>query len=116
MLGLALLLAWAGLGARLFEVQVVRASEFAEMGLGQRMTRKTLAPDRGTIFDREGEPLAMTVEARTIYAVPGLVTDPVYATQMVSAYTGKSVEPMRAAIEKGGNFAYLARQIGRAHV
>jgi len=111
LLGLVLLLAWAGLGARLFEVQVVRASEFAELGLGQRMTRKTLAPDRGTIFDRDGEPLAMTVEARTIYAVPALLADAVYATQMVSAYTGKPVEPMRNAIEKGGNFAYMARQI-----
>lgn len=110
-LGLVLLVGWAGLGYRLFEVQVVRAAEFAEMGLGQRMTRKTLAPDRGTIFDRDGEPLAMTVEARTIYAVPNLLSDAVYATQMVSAYTGKPVEPMRNAVEKGGNFAYLARQV-----
>ncbi len=110
-LGLVLLVGWAGLGYRLFEVQVVRAAEFAEMGLGQRMTRKTLAPDRGTIFDRDGEPLAMTVEARTIYAVPNLMTDVVYATQMVSAYTGRPVEPMRSAVEKGGNFAYLARQV-----
>ncbi len=111
LLGISLVVAWTLLGFRLFEVQVVRASDYAEMGRGQRTTRKVLAPDRGTIFDRSGEPLAMTVEAETLYAVPSLLTDSVYATQMVSAYTGKAVEPMRAAIAKGGNFAYLARQI-----
>ncbi|NIR40424.1 MAG: hypothetical protein GWN07_31820, partial [Actinobacteria bacterium] len=41
-----LLLAWAGMGYRLVEVQVVRAAEFEELGLDQRLTRRSLAPDR----------------------------------------------------------------------
>ena len=74
--GIALIVAWAAIGVRLFQVQVVRADELAAMGLDQRLTVKELAADRGNIFDREGRELAITVDATTIYANPQQVTAP----------------------------------------
>lgn len=106
-----LLAVWGGLGYRLFDVQVVRADEFREMGLEQRLTRQTLAPDRGTIFDRAGNPLAMTIEARTLYAIAEEVEDPVFTARQVAAVTGKDWETLRDRLVGASGFVYLARQV-----
>jgi cell division protein FtsI (penicillin-binding protein 3) len=109
--GVLILAVWLGLGYRLFLVQVVQAAEYEQQGLDQRLTRKTIAPVRGTMFDRNGNPLAMTVEAVSIYVVPDLVEDPVYTAQQVAAITGSNWEPMYERILKGGQFAYMVRQV-----
>ena len=62
MVGVALTLAWLGVGYRLVVVQGTRAEEYAAQGLGQRLHTETLAADRGTIFDAEGRELALTVD------------------------------------------------------
>jgi len=115
LLGFVLVVSWLGLGYRLFQVQVVRADEFQEGGLIQRLETRTLAPDRGTIFDRNGDPVAMTIEADSIWVVPALVSDPVYTAQSVAAITGRDWEVGHQAIlrgiEKGTRFVYLARQV-----
>lgn len=114
-LGVVLIGAWIGLGYRLFQVQVVRAAEFQEMGLDQRLESRTLAPDRGTIFDRNGDPLAMTIEAESVWVVPQQVDDPVYTAQQVAAVTGRNWEIGHEAIlrarENGTRFVFLARQV-----
>ncbi len=110
-MGLAFALAWVGLGYRLFEVQVVRAGEYAEKGLAQRLTRRTVAPTRGKIFDRNGDPLAMTVDAKSIYAVPDQVADPLLTAQQVAVLTGGDTATLLDALESGRDFVYLARQV-----
>lgn len=110
-LGLTFVLAWVALGYRLFEVQVVRASEYAEKGLAQRLTRRTVAPTRGKIFDRNGDPLAMTVEAKSIYAVPDQIADPLLTAQQVAVLTGGDTATLLDALQSGKDFVYLARQV-----
>ncbi|MFP5331855.1 MAG: peptidoglycan D,D-transpeptidase FtsI family protein [Acidimicrobiia bacterium] len=115
LLGFVLVASWVGLGYRLFQVQVVQAEEFQEGGLTQRLETRTLAPDRGTIFDRNGDPLAMTIEADSIWVVPQQVEDPVYTAQSIAALTGRDWEVLRSAIQRGldsgTRFVYLARQV-----
>lgn len=102
---------WVGLGYRLFQVQVVQAAELSDRGLDQRLTSIKTPPDRGTIFDRNGDPLAITIEALTIIADPRLVDNPVYTAQQVAGLVGKPWEPLLAQIENGGSFRYLVRQL-----
>jgi cell division protein FtsI/penicillin-binding protein 2 len=106
-----LLSVWLGLGYRLFEVQVVRADEYREMGLNQRLTREVLAPDRGTIFDRDGNPLAMTIDSQTLYAMSDEVEDPTFVAQQVAAVTGRDWRVLRERLIQGDGFVYLARQV-----
>src|SRR5690606_41879581 len=84
---------------RLVQVQVVQAAELRERGLDQRLGERELAPDRGRIYDRNGDLLAMTVEAETIYAVPDLVTEPLYIAQQVGGMLGVDQEKLLAALE-----------------
>ena len=110
-IALAFLVAWGGLGYRLFQVQVVQAADFADRSLDQRLTSIETPPDRGTIFDRNGDPLAITIEAQSIIADPRLVENVVFTAQQVAAVSGGDWEKMLSEIEKGGSFRYLVRQL-----
>ncbi|HEU0089774.1 MAG TPA: penicillin-binding protein 2 [Pseudonocardiaceae bacterium] len=71
LLGRALLvLALLAAGLRLVAVQGLRADELSAQAAGQRTTLQMLPAVRGTITDRNGTPLAFSVEARALYAQP----------------------------------------------
>lgn len=110
-LGLGLVLAWLGMGYRLLHVQVVEAAELQERGLDQRLVERELAPERGRIYDRNGDLLAMAVDAETVYAVPDLVTEPVYIAQQVGGLVGADSEELLEQLRSDKDFVYLKRQV-----
>lgn len=110
-LGSFLALAWLGMGYRLVQVQVVQAAELRERGLEQRLVERPLPADRGRIYDRNGDLLAMAVDAETIYAVPGLVTEPVYVAQQAGGLLGVDVDALLARLESDKDFVYVKRQV-----
>ncbi|MGA7272889.1 MAG: penicillin-binding protein 2 [Acidimicrobiia bacterium] len=109
--GSILLLAWLGMGYRLFQVQVVQAADLRQRGLSQRLVERPLPAARGRIYDRNGDLLAMAVEAETIYAVPGLVTEPMYVAQQVGGLVGADPDQLLARLQSNKDFVYLKRQV-----
>ncbi|MEL7668478.1 MAG: penicillin-binding protein 2, partial [Actinomycetota bacterium] len=84
-----LLVGLAVVAARLVYVQVVKGPEYAEAASSQRTRDITISPERGFIYDREGEVLAESMEARTIYAVPDAIKDkPAAAAAIANAIGG----------------------------
>ncbi|MGI6514101.1 MAG: stage V sporulation protein D [Syntrophomonadaceae bacterium] len=61
------------LAGRFFWLQVVRGDELAERALDNRMREITLKAKRGTIFDRNGRELAISVSTDSVYAVPAQI-------------------------------------------
>lgn len=114
MVGLALTLAWMGVGYRLVVVQGTRAEEYAARGLDQRLHTETLAADRGTIFDAEGRELALTVDSVTVYANPAEVTDPAVEARYLASLTGQDPGDVEALLAAEGTFVYVARQLDPA--
>ncbi len=111
LLGLCLAVAWLGMGIRLYQVQVLNASQLAEAGVGQRQTEKVLLPQRGNIFDRNGDPMAMTVDSRSIYLRPAEITEPLYVAQQVGGLLGVPSEALLDSIGSGEQFVYVKRQV-----
>lgn len=73
---LAIFLFWGLLiVGRLVWLQVIRHSEWAERAARQQERTFTVAPRRGVLYDRDLHPLAMTVIADSIYAVPSEIGD-----------------------------------------
>ena len=69
--GLLVVLVLLGLiGVRLVWLQGVQGAAYAEDAIEQRTKTFDLAAPRGTISDRTGQALAMSVDARAIYAEP----------------------------------------------
>lgn len=102
------------LAVRLVWVQVVVADELAQRARDQRMTSIELSPRRGTIYDREGEPLAISVEAPSVFASPRLIKDPEQAARVLASVLGGSVRDYERTLKSDAGFIYIARTVDRA--
>lgn len=110
-IGLVVVFAWLGMGYRLFEIQVVRADELANEGLSQRLVTREMAPQRGKIFDRNGNLLAMTVEAQSLFAVPKQVTEPLWVAQQIGGLLGVDSDELYHRLTSDKDFVYVKRQV-----
>ncbi|MBN2247830.1 MAG: penicillin-binding protein 2 [Coriobacteriia bacterium] len=99
------------MAGRLVYVQVVQGPEYAEAAAQQRMRDITINPERGFIYDREGEVLAESMEARTIYAVPGAVEDKAGAAAAIANAIGGSAVDYEEKLSRDSNFVYIARKV-----
>lgn len=111
--------------AQLVRVQVVDAPGYADLSASQRARVIELAGERGRIYDRDGDVLATTVQAATIYADPrafrpretpdGLIVPPAADAATVAAQLApvlaRDAADIAAALTGDGHFAYLARQL-----
>ena len=67
------------IGIRLLHLQVLGRSYYEHQGTRQSERTINLDPRRGPILDRSGHPLAVSVDAESLYAVPQDVTKPAAA-------------------------------------
>jgi len=111
LIGFVVVAAWLGMGYRLFEIQVVRADELAEKGLSQRLVTREMAPQRGKIYDRKGNLLAMTVESQSIFAVPDQVTEPLWVAQQIGGLLGVDPDTLHERLRSDLDFVYIKRQV-----
>jgi cell division protein FtsI (penicillin-binding protein 3) len=101
-------------GARLAWLQAVQAGELRKTAEKQRLRDIVLPARRGSIFDREGEPLAVTNDAKTIYVVPSQIQDATATAHAVARTLGGDVKEYEARLHRDGSFAYLARKVDLA--
>lgn len=109
---------FAALGIRLIELQITEGAAFAESGLATRLQTVTLPAARGAIYDRNGDVLVHSVEARLVYADPELVRDPQRVAQTLQSYLGvpasELLERMRPRLLEDGRpsrYQRLARGV-----
>jgi cell division protein FtsI (penicillin-binding protein 3) len=69
----ALVVALVATGLKLVQVQGLQAAELSAQAAHQRTTVQTLPAERGTITDRNGTPLAFSVQAMALYAQPNRI-------------------------------------------
>jgi cell division protein FtsI (penicillin-binding protein 3) len=79
---------FAVIGGRLVELQLIDARGYAAQGLAERLQRVPVAAPRGAIYDRTGAVLVHSVEARYVYADPGLIDNPDQAADALSPLLG----------------------------
>ncbi|WKZ83003.1 MAG: penicillin-binding protein 2 [Acidimicrobiia bacterium] len=113
-IGVVLVVMWTLVGYRLTVVQGAQAETFAARGLDQRLDRQTLAADRGTIFDRDGRELAVTVDSVTIYANPREIADPAAVAETLAPLVGRHRTDLERDLSQDGEFVYVARQLDLA--
>jgi cell division protein FtsI (penicillin-binding protein 3) len=112
-INLAALILLIGLGViayRLVDLQIVRAERFQRIAEEQRYQLTNLNPHRGCILDRDGEVLAISKEAYSIYATPYLVEDAELTAAELSAVLGESRQELEEKLRSPGGFVYLARK------
>ncbi len=109
--GLIFVLAWAGIGYRLFQVQGAKAAGYAQLGFDQRVRHETIQAKRGTIYDRDGLELAVTVYGNALVADPSLVEEPEEAAAILAPIVGADYVELIQRLEGDGRFTYVARRL-----
>ena len=113
-LGVVFVVAWGGIGYRLFQVQGADAAELAERGFNQRVRHEEILPKRGTIYDRDGVELAVTVYGSSLVADPLLVDDPAQAAALLAPLLGENLADLTIKLGREGRYVLLARGLEHA--
>lgn len=106
-----LILAMAAIVVRLSVLQVSQAGEYRTRALDQRVRTVELPAARGAILDANGHPLAISLEARDIYADPRYVTDAWGEAAKLAPLLGVDVRELVKRLTSGTTFYYVARQV-----
>lgn len=92
------------ISGRLFFLQVYRHSELAEVAKRQSVRLVPSVSRRGTIYDRNGRELAISLEVSSIFAQPSQVEDPKRTTAALSAALNLSAKKMLAQLQTKKSF------------
>ena len=98
---------------RLVFLQVIVADEYSAQASQLRTTGLTMEPRRGTIYDRNGHILAISVEATTVYANPSEVTEPNSTARSIAEVLGGTASDYTESLSESTSptFAYVARKV-----
>jgi len=113
-MNLAALVLLLGLGLiayRLVDLQVVKADRFKGIAEEQRYQLTDLNPRRGCILDREGEVLAISKEAYSVYATPYLIEDAQLTAAELSLVLQEPREELEERLRSDGGFVYIERKV-----
>lgn len=92
-------------------LQVFRSQDLSEQAEARRTNSVTLLAKRGTIYDRNGNVLAMNEDCYDVYCNPQEVNAPSAEALIVADHLGGDAKTYREALRKDGTtFSYVARQ------
>lgn len=107
-------LAFGAMGLRLFTLQIIESKAYAGIAARQRERVIAFPARRGAIFDRNGAPLAISVDLPTVYADPATVDDPTGEAEKLAPILGQDVAELTDKLQgvlPGSRFEYIARQV-----
>ena len=108
---LLLVLGFSGILVRLVQLQVRDAPSYLALARDQRVRTIALPAARGSVFDRNGEELALSLPAKAVYADPRLVTRPAVTARIVADTLKLGFADVFAALHRPGPFVYLGRGV-----
>ncbi|MFM8350001.1 MAG: peptidoglycan D,D-transpeptidase FtsI family protein, partial [Actinomycetales bacterium] len=111
MLRIALVIVLALFAGRLVELQAVRGETLAGAALDQRLRTIEIPAARGAILDANGQPLALSVDARNVTADQTLIEDPVAAGRALAPVLGADAETISERLRGDRRFVYIAKGI-----
>ncbi len=106
--GAVFLLAFVTLTVRAAHLTVID-SRGSERGLSQTVSVLRVPGARGTLTDRHGAELALSVEVPSVYAIPPQITDPDATARALARALNRSVDSVRRRLRSRSPFVYVAR-------
>jgi cell division protein FtsI (penicillin-binding protein 3) len=107
-----LILIWmVAVVGRLGYLQLVLHSEFLARAARQQQHIIEITPKRGSIYDRNMDPLAMSIPVDSVFAVPIEIGDPQLAAQLLSRVLRIPSEVLEAKLASAQNFVWIARKV-----
>ena len=97
--------------SRAFQLQVLSGQKLKTLAQKQHTSMLQLQPERGVIYDRNGEKLAASIMADSVCADPSKIADPVMASGQIAKILDLDRQTVFKKISEPKNFCWLARRI-----
>ena len=97
---------------RLIFLQVIAAPDYSARAQESRTVGFIVEPRRGTIYDRNGHILAISVDATTVYANPSEITEPGATARAIAETLGGTAADYVDSLSGGASptFSFVARK------
>src|SRR6185295_12688873 len=99
------------IGARLYFLQVVRSANYLEKARGQQQQALDVMPPRGTIYDRNGNALAASTRAQSVFAVPKDVQDVTATAKTLASLLGIPATDLSKKLKTDKLFVWIKRKV-----
>ena len=101
----------AAVVTRLLWVQVAQGSKYRARAQRQQERRVEVSPRRGSILDRSGRELAVSVECPSIYAIPDEVQGPTAVARALAGPLEMTPSEIAAKLSRDSGFVWLKRKV-----
>lgn len=105
------LVLFIALGSRAFQLQILSSKELKSLAKKQHTQTLLLQPDRGIIFDRNGEKMAATIMSDSVCADPSKINNPGEAAGALASILQTDREALQKKLSGTKNFCWVARRI-----
>jgi len=105
------LLCFLVIAARAFWLQGVQGAKLASEATYQQTDVVTVPGLRGSLLDRFGNPLAVSEDAKTIYATPYQVKQPRQTAEKLASILDLKEDEVLKSLNEESGFAYVARKV-----
>ncbi|RPI11007.1 MAG: hypothetical protein EHM71_02100, partial [Zetaproteobacteria bacterium] len=106
-----LLLGLGGIAAKLFTIQIQHGDRLAERATKQYQRLVPLVSRRGTIYDRTGRELAVSLRVSSAFAHPEAISRPAETARALAPILGQPAREIQARLTSDKTFVWLRRQL-----
>jgi len=96
---------------RLVQLQIFEYGDYIKRAERQQQRSIEVAPQRGVIYDRNGQPLAMSVLVDSVFAVPSELPDPENAASLLGRILHQDSQEILARLSAARGFCWIARKL-----
>jgi len=105
------LIIFLAVALRAFQLQILDGEKLRQLGEKQHLKEMIVLPKRGTILDRAGEPLALSLEGQSVYARPRRIKDPKAIVANLAQTLGLDPADVAQKLASEKSFIWLKRQV-----
>lgn len=110
-IGSIFIFAFVVLILRAYQLQVKEGRYLKKKAQRDYIHTRLILSKRGTIFDRKGKPLAISVESKSIYARPYLIEDKRKTAHILAKVIGESWHKIFKRVSKNAQFVWIKRKV-----
>ena len=96
---------------KIYNIQILQHEKFLNLSNRQYYRTLSLMPERGTIYDRTGRELAVSVEADSVYANPLELEDPFKTANIISRILKIDSSRLIREFNKEKGFIWIKRKV-----
>ena len=103
---------WFGcVAARLYFIQVIQYVDLLSRGQHQQQHIIEVAPQRGAIYDRQMNPLAMSLGVDSVFVVPSELTEPQMVASLLAPVLRVDADELRNRFQASHSFCWAKRRV-----